>query len=44
MFLEVSDMTKELEKIFKECGIAFAVVPHFKGAPVQGFIQKRIQK
>ena len=44
MFLEVSDMTKELEKIFKECGIAFAVVPHFKGAPVQGFIQKTNSK
>ncbi len=29
-----------LQKIFAECGIAFEVVRHFKGAPVQGFIKK----
>lgn len=31
---------KELQAIFAECGIAFDVVRHFKGAPVQGFIKK----
>ena len=31
---------KQLEDIFAECGIAFGVVRHFKGAPVQGFIKK----
>lgn len=29
-----------LEKIFSECGVAFAVVRNIKGAPVQGFIRK----
>lgn len=29
-----------LKKIFAECGIAFNVVRHFRGAPVQGFIRQ----
>lgn len=33
-------MHKKLIEIFQECGIAFSIVRHFKGAPVQGFIQK----
>lgn len=41
MFLSPNKMIKELEKIFSSCGIAFAVVRHFTGAPVQGYIQKR---
>ena len=28
-----------LQQIFSSCGIAFCVVPSFKGAPVQGFIK-----
>ena len=41
MFLPANDMVTELKNIFAECGIAFEVVQHFTGAPVQGFIQKR---
>lgn len=31
----------QLETLFSDCGISFCVVPHFKGAPVQGFIKLR---
>lgn len=41
MFLPANDMVNELKNIFADCGIAFDVVRHFTGAPVQGFIQKR---
>ena len=41
MFLPANDMVSELKRIFSECGIAFEVMQHFTGAPVQGFIQKR---
>lgn len=41
MFLEPTEMIEKLKQIFKECGISFNVVKHFKGAPVQGFIKKR---
>ena len=44
MFLPANDMVQELKNIFAECGIAFEVVQHFTGAPVQGFIQKRNEK
>ncbi len=44
MFLPANDMVNELKKIFSECGIAFEVIQHFKGAPVQGFIQKKNEK
>ncbi|MHB8128906.1 MAG: HigA family addiction module antitoxin [Mobilitalea sp.] len=39
MFLRSDLIEKELTKIFSECGIAFKIVKHFKGAPVQGFIK-----
>ncbi|MCM1577487.1 MAG: hypothetical protein NC078_01645 [Ruminococcus sp.] len=37
---DVDEMMGNLKKIFAECGIAFEVVPHFRGAPVQGFIKQ----
>lgn len=40
MFQEPNKMRKELKKIFADCGIAFNIVRHFKGAPVQGFIKR----
>ncbi len=33
-------MIKNLKSIFAECGVAFDVVHHFRGAPVQGFIKE----
>lgn len=44
MFLEANEMVTKLKEIFRECGIVFEVVKHFKGAPVQGFIQYRDSK
>ena len=44
MFLPANDMVEELKNIFAECGIAFEIVQHFTGAPVQGFIQKKNEK
>lgn len=41
MFLEPNEMVAELKNIFSSCGIAFEVVKHFAGAPVQGLIQKK---
>lgn len=40
MFLNPKEMQKQLEKKLAECGIAFKIVKHFKGAPVQGFIKR----
>lgn len=40
MFKEPNTMRTELKRILAECGIAFDIVQHFKGAPVQGFIKK----
>lgn len=40
MFSNVNTIRKELKLIFAECGIAFEIVKHFPGAPVQGFIKK----
>lgn len=40
MFLPQSQFITKLQTLFAECGIAFAIVPSFKGAPVQGFIKK----
>ena len=37
---EPSDIDGELRLVFSECGIKFHIVKHFKGAPVQGFIEK----
>ena len=33
-------MIESLKSIFSKCGVAFEVVKHFRGAPVQGFIKK----
>lgn len=33
-------MVTNLKAIFAECGVAFNVVHHFRGAPVQGFIKQ----
>lgn len=41
MFLRANQIQKKLANIFAECGIAFRIVPNFKGAPVQGFIKKK---
>lgn len=43
MFLRADQIEKELTKIFSECGIAFKIVKHFTGAPVQGFIKRSDQ-
>lgn len=40
MFMSSDQIQERLTRIFAECGIAFRVVPNFKGAPVQGFIKK----
>ena len=40
MFLRPNQIQRRLAEIFAECGIVFKIVPHFKGAPVQGFIKK----
>ena len=34
------DVVEGLQRILGECGIAFAVVRNFRGAPVQGFIKQ----
>ncbi len=36
-------MLSHLQQIFSECGVAFKVVHHFRGAPVQGFIKQTDQ-
>lgn len=40
MFMRANQIQKKLSEIFADCGIAFRIVPNFKGAPVQGFIKK----
>lgn len=40
MFLKADRIENRLSDIFGDCGIAFKVVPNFKGAPVQGLIKK----
>ncbi len=40
MFLRADRIESRLSELFAYCGIAFKVVPNFKGAPVQGFIKK----
>lgn len=40
MFEDINIVQEKLESIFAKCGIAFKIVKHFKGAPVQGFIKK----
>ena len=39
MSLDINAISKNLEQIFKECGIVFKIVRNFRGAPVQGFIK-----
>jgi HTH-type transcriptional regulator/antitoxin HigA len=36
----MGNMIDKLTDLFAECGIAFCVVKHFRGAPVQGFIKQ----
>ncbi len=38
MFKQASKLEENLQDIFAECGIKFAIVKHFTGAPVQGVI------
>ena len=41
MYINDADqMVAQLKAIFASCGIAFEVVHHFRGAPVQGFIKQ----
>lgn len=40
MFGTINDGIFSLREILAKCGIAFQVVKHFRGAPVQGFIKK----
>ena len=41
MFTEdANHMVRNLKGILAECGVAFDVVKHFRGAPVQGFIKE----
>ncbi len=41
MFMQdINDGICRLKEIFLECGVAFDVVRHFHGAPVQGFIKE----
>jgi len=40
MFKDPNGINCELTRIFSECGIAFKIVRHFTGAPVQGFIKR----
>lgn len=35
-----SQAVKDVQRILRECGIAFSVVRNFRGAPVQGFIKQ----
>lgn len=37
---KITESLDSLKAIFAECGIAFDVVKHFRGAPVQGFIKQ----
>ena len=40
MFLESEDLRKELPEILLEYGIRLTIMPHFRGAPVQGYITR----
>ena len=40
MFLDINIALSRLREILAGCGIGFAVVQHFRGAPVQGFIKR----
>ena len=40
MFLQSEDLRKELPVILSKYGINLTIMPHFRGAPVQGYITK----
>lgn len=40
MFKNISEGIRDIQDIFKECGIKFKIVKNFRGAPVQGFIKE----
>ena len=40
MFGNINEGIQEIQGILAECGVAFQVVPNFRGAPVQGFIKE----
>ena len=44
MFLEVNDMRIKLKEIFSKCGVIFEIIPHFTGAPVQGYLANKNDK
>lgn len=39
-FLDVETIRLRLKEMFAECGIKFAIIKHFTGAPVQGVIKR----
>lgn len=39
MALDINSISKNLVRIFRDCGIVFKIVKNFRGAPVQGFIR-----
>ena len=39
MALDINSISKNLVRIFRDCGIVFKIVKNFRGAPVQGFIK-----
>ncbi len=40
MFEDVNKIKSKLKEYFNECGIKFAIVKYFRGAPVQGVIKR----
>ena len=40
MMVDINEAITVLRGVLESCGIAFRVVRHFRGAPVQGFIKK----
>ena len=42
MFGDINDGIQGLQKLLALCGIAFQVIPNFRGAPVQGFIKETV--
>lgn len=40
MFGAINEGIASLRDVFAQCGVAFAVVKNFRGAPVQGFIKR----
>lgn len=39
MLSDINEISGSLTRIFSKCGIAFRIIRHFRGAPVQGFIR-----